>query len=103
MAPRANCRPADAIRVSAFPAIREGSIGIVIVVMVMVVITPMMVMMVVVVIIAPPPIIIVMMVVIPILSQLRLGARLARFIGARRRFHLIGGFEERDRVWYRLQ
>jgi hypothetical protein len=75
------------------------------VVMVVVVITPL-VMMMVVVIVAPPPIIIVMvvmMVVIPILSQLRLGAWLARFIGARRRFHLIGGFEERDRVWYRLQ
>jgi hypothetical protein len=61
--PRANCRPADAIRVSAFLAIREGSVGIVIVVMVVVVITPMMVMMMVV-IIAPPPIIIVMMVMI---------------------------------------
>ena len=58
------------------------------------------------VIIAPPPIIVVMvvvMVMIPILSQLRLSAWLAGPTDARRRLHLIGGFEERDRVWYRLQ
>jgi hypothetical protein len=84
--------------------IREGLIGVIIVVMVVVVITPLLVV-VVVVIMAPPPIVIVMvmMMVGPILSQLRLGVWLARFIGARRRPQLIGGFEERDRVWDRPQ
>jgi hypothetical protein len=92
--------------------IREGLIGVIIVVMVMVVvvvvvvvITPLLVVVVVMMIMAPPPIVIVMvmMMVGPILSQLRLGVWLARFIGARRRPQLIGGFEERDRVRDRLQ
>jgi hypothetical protein len=72
---------------------------------VVVVITPLLVVVVVMMIMAPPPIVIVMvmMMVGPILSQLRLGVWLARFIGARRRPQLIGGSEERDRVWDRLQ
>src|ERR1019366_2811498 len=55
-APRANCRPADAVRVSAFLMIREGLIGVIIVVMVVVVVITPLLVVVVVVIMAPPPI-----------------------------------------------